>query len=79
MRLKNHHLAKLESQGRRIYFEKLIGEIMDTFDDFPGHLPLAEQGRFTIGYYHQNQDFYTSKESKSEESQSTNTGEPNNE
>lgn len=78
MRLKNHHLAKIESQGRRIYFEKLIGEIMDTFDDFPGHLPLAEQGRFAIGYYHQNQDFYTKKESKSDKSQTINQGEPNN-
>lgn len=72
MRLKNHHLAKLENQGRRINFERLIAEIMDAVEDFPSHLPLADQGRFAIGYYHQNQDFYTKKENKSDTQQSTN-------
>jgi len=62
MRLKNHHLSKLESKGRRIYFENLIGNIVASFDDFPAHLPLADQGRFAIGYYHQNQEFYIKKE-----------------
>ncbi len=61
MRLKNHHLAKLDRAGRRIYFEKLIGQIMDGFNDFPAHLVLADQGRFAIGYYHQMQNFYTKK------------------
>lgn len=64
MRLKNHHLAKLDSPGRRINFEKLIGEIMSGIDDFPSHLPLAEQGRFAVGYYHQKQDFFTKKADK---------------
>lgn len=63
MRLKNHHLAKLESKGRQIFFEKLIAEIMDAIIDFPPHLSLADQGRFAIGYYHQNQSFYTKKDS----------------
>lgn len=62
MRLKNHHLAKLTSLGRRIHFERLIGEIMEGVDDFPSHLNLSDQGRFAIGYYHQAQDFYTKKE-----------------
>lgn len=66
MRLKNHHLAKLDSPGRRIFFEKLIGSIMGGIDDFPPHLSLADQGRFAIGYYHQMQDFYTAKSDKSE-------------
>lgn len=26
--------------------------------DFPTQLPMADQGRFAIGYYHQKQDFY---------------------
>ncbi len=59
MRLKNHHLSKL--YGRRIYFEKLIGEIMDGLTDFPSHLTLANQGRFAVGYYHQMQKFYEKK------------------
>lgn len=61
MRLKNHHLAKLDSVGRRVNFERLLGEIVSGFNDFPSHLTLEDQGRFAIGYYHQMQDFYTKK------------------
>ncbi|NWG32391.1 MAG: type I-C CRISPR-associated protein Cas8c/Csd1 [Rhodocyclaceae bacterium] len=60
LRLKNHHLGKLTA-GRRIYFERLIGEIMDNLADLPRQLPLPEQGRFALGYYHQRQDFFTRK------------------
>lgn len=62
MRLKNHHLAKLENPGRRVNLERLIGEIICGFGDFPAHLKLEDQGRFAIGYYHQMQDFYTRTE-----------------
>ena len=61
MRLKNHHLAKLENSGRRVYFERLIGEIISGFQEFPAHLALDDQGRFAIGYYHQQQDFFVKK------------------
>lgn len=64
MRLKNHHLAKLENAGRRVNFERLLGEIMSGITDFPPHLILADQGRFAIGYYHQTQDFFTKKSDK---------------
>ncbi len=59
IRLKNHHLAKLDSKGRVIHFERLLGEIMSKLTDFPAHLDLHEQGRFAIGYYHQRQAFFT--------------------
>jgi CRISPR-associated protein Csd1 len=62
MRLKNHHLAKLENAGRRVNLERLLGQIMSGVNDFPSNLILADQGRFAIGYYHQMQDFYTKKE-----------------
>jgi CRISPR-associated protein Csd1 len=62
MKLKNHHLAKME-EGRKRYFEKLIGQIMTDINDFPAHLSLADQGRFAIGYYHQRQAFFTKSES----------------
>ena len=65
MRLKNHHLAKLENY--KSYYEKLIGEITDKLladNAFPSHLSLDDQGRFAIGYYHQRQDFFTKKENK---------------
>jgi len=61
MRLKNHHLAKLENVGRRVTFDKLLGEIVGGLSDFPPHLILDDQGRFAIGYYHQMQDFFTKK------------------
>lgn len=60
LRLKNHHLAKLENKGRVVNFERLLGEILGHLTDFPSHLDLHEQGRFAIGYYHQRQAFFTS-------------------
>ncbi|WP_373500910.1 type I-C CRISPR-associated protein Cas8c/Csd1 [Desulfococcus sp.] len=59
MKLKNHHLAKLENRGRAVNLEKVIGEIMDGIVDFPTHLALQDQGRFAVGYYHQRQAFFT--------------------
>jgi CRISPR-associated protein Csd1 len=59
MKLKNHHLAKLDNPGRRVNFERLIGEIMGAVNDFPAHLGLSDQGRFAIGYYHQRQAFFS--------------------
>jgi CRISPR-associated protein Csd1 len=64
MKLKNHHIAKLENRGRAVNLEKIIGEIVNDITDFPGHLSLDDQGRFAIGYYHQRQDFFTKKETK---------------
>ena len=63
MRLKNHHLAKMQSKGRAVNFEKLLAEIMSGVSDFPVHMKLPDQGRFAIGYYHQRQDFFTKRES----------------
>ena len=62
MKLKNHHLAKLENRGRAVNLEKIVGEIMDGLDDFPTHLSLQDQGRFAVGYYHQRQDFFKKNE-----------------
>ena len=65
MKLKNHHLAKLENRGRAVNLEKQIGEIVDKLEagnSFPSHLSLADQGRFAVGYYHQRQAFFTKKD-----------------
>jgi len=65
MRLKNHHLSKLENPGRKIWFEKLLGEVIAALPGhFPAHLNLDAQGQFAIGYYHQAQDFWTKKADK---------------
>lgn len=67
MKLKNHHLAKIENRGAVVNLERLLGTIMDGIDDFPPVLPLLDQGRFALGYYHQRQAFF-SKATHSEES-----------
>ena len=69
MKLKNHHLAKLDS-GKN-FFENLIGEIIDGLPgtgDIPRQFSLEEQGRFAVGYYHQRQDLkYKGKKSENNE------------
>jgi CRISPR-associated protein Csd1 len=67
LRLKNHHIGKLHP-GQAVNREKLIGEIMNGLDKFPGHLPLPEQARFALGYYHQRQAFFTKTEKTTEPS-----------
>jgi len=62
LKLKNHHLSKMENKGRVTNLEKLYGSIMDDIDDFPAVLSLEDQGRFAIGYYHQRQDFFKKPE-----------------
>jgi len=64
MKLKNHHIAKLENRGEAVNLEKLIGSIMDGLSDFPSHLDIRDQGRFAVGYYHQRQDFFRKKDHK---------------
>ncbi len=58
MRLYTHHLSKLEG-GCKVHRERVVQQIMRGLSDFPPHLTLAEQGCFSIGYYHQMHDFYT--------------------
>lgn len=55
LKLKNHHIGKLENKGRAINLEKLIGAIVQGVNEFPPQLDLKDQGRFAIGYYHQKQ------------------------
>ena len=63
LNLSNHHLAKLHP-GRKIHYEKQIQEIISNMSSngMPAHLSLDGQSRFAIGYYHQRQELYTSKE-----------------
>jgi CRISPR-associated protein Csd1 len=61
LKLKNHHLAKIDKPGLVGHYERLIGEIMEGIDRFPAQMPLTEQGLFAIGYYHQRQDFFKGK------------------
>lgn len=65
LNLANHHLEKL-NPGKKIFFEKLIQEIISGISSsgMPAHLSLDDQSRFAIGYYHQRQDFFKSKDQK---------------
>ena len=58
LKLKNHHISKLDNRGRAVNLEKRIGEIMEGIGDFPAQLRIEDQGRFAIGYYHQRQGFF---------------------
>ena len=69
LKLKNHHLSKLNDKKRTIYFETLLGRIMDGLDSqrpFPSTLKLEDQGLFAVGYYHQRQDFFKKREKTAE-------------
>jgi CRISPR-associated protein Csd1 len=63
--LANHYIAKLEKErpGLAVIRKQLLGEVMCGVQDFPAFMPLEDQGRFAIGYYHQMQDFFTKKTS----------------
>ena len=68
-KLANTHLKKISTQtGNVIYFEKLIGGLMNKLEmdkqAFPARLSLPEQGDFILGYYHQVQKRYEKKEDK---------------
>ena len=64
LKLKNSHLRKIgrQKEGRKIYFEGMLTELLSKIDDFPKSLTLEEQGHFILGYYHQVQKLYEKKE-----------------
>ncbi|MBS0456661.1 MAG: type I-C CRISPR-associated protein Cas8c/Csd1 [Proteobacteria bacterium] len=61
LKLKNHHLSKLDNPGLAAWFEKILREIFSGLAGFPAHLSLPAQGLFAVGYYHQQQDFFRGK------------------
>lgn len=64
-----HHLAKIRNAGKStVWLDKLMGEVNSLLpkEGYPSILSLEDQGRFSVGYYHQRQDFFTKKESTEE-------------
>jgi len=62
-----HHLAKIRNGGESIvWYEQLKQEVYGLVpaSGIPNQLDLEEQARFSIGYYHQRQDFFTKKETE---------------
>lgn len=65
-----HHLAKIRNAGKSaVWLERLLGEVNGLLpkEGIPSILSLEDQGRFSIGYYHQRQNFFTKKESIEEQ------------
>lgn len=57
-----NHLGKLRKSGKGGWIEREIEDILDRLTlDLPRALPLAEQGRFAIGYYHQRKDQFKAR------------------
>ena len=58
--LSKKHIKKADNR----YMDRLIGEVVDLIPStgFPISLNAEEQGRFIIGYYHQNKALYTKRE-----------------
>ena len=66
IKLKNSHIKKLEREKEsvKIYYEKLLTQIMSKLEMYPKRLSLEEQGKFILGYYHQTQKKYEKREEK---------------
>lgn len=59
LKLKNHHLAKLENTAFRVIHEKRLAEVIGGLGtSMPSHLSMDDQARFALGYYHQRQAFF---------------------
>ncbi|MBR4455408.1 MAG: type I-C CRISPR-associated protein Cas8c/Csd1, partial [Solobacterium sp.] len=63
LRLNQYYVKKLNDSSK-IYYDRLIQEIMNHIPEFPKHLSQIEQGEFCLGYYHQKQELYKKKDNK---------------
>ncbi|KLD79929.1 type I-C CRISPR-associated protein Cas8c/Csd1 [Xanthomonas hyacinthi] len=67
LRSAQNHFGKLrkDKAGLAVNLEKEIGQIIDALpNSFPRTLPIEEQGRFAIGYYHQTQARFVRNDGK---------------
>ena len=70
IKLKNSHIKKIEreKESAKRHYENLLMEIIGKLgEEYPKRLSLEEQGKFTIGYYHQMQKKYEKKGEKTNE------------
>ncbi len=56
-----NYFRRIPRQGTQIYLKMLLSEVTDKIavDGVPMRLSIEDQGRFALGYQHQNQSFYT--------------------
>ncbi|MFR9546486.1 MAG: type I-C CRISPR-associated protein Cas8c/Csd1 [Rikenellaceae bacterium] len=62
--LSANYFRRIPGQGTQVYLKNLLSEVTDKISakGVPMRLSLEDQGRFALGYQHQNQLFYTKKE-----------------
>ena len=63
--LAQKHLKKLRGSniGRAIFYDKQLTQLLGRMEEhYPTHMNLPQQGSFQLGYYHQTQARYQSKE-----------------
>lgn len=61
-KLSQHHIKKL-SDGSKIYYDRIIGDLQGRIkESYPKRLSLQEQGTYYLGYYHQRQTLFKSKD-----------------
>jgi CRISPR-associated protein Csd1 len=61
MKMAQHHAAK---SVRGDWYQRQIQDVvngLDAANAFPSTLPIEQQGLFSVGYYHQRADLFTSK------------------
>lgn len=71
LRLVQHHVTKAKKNSFGAYdisFARAVSDIVANMTDFPAVLSLADQGRFMLGYYHQNNASYQKKNENSDNS-----------
>ncbi|MCF8025678.1 MAG: type I-C CRISPR-associated protein Cas8c/Csd1 [Desulfobacteraceae bacterium] len=71
--LKNmrNHIRKAkdsdQKRGTAFWLDKQADEIMSGITEFPGFLPIEQQGLFILGYHHQRNDLWKKKSDKTED------------
>lgn len=60
MKMAQNHLSKLngDKPGLAIVFDKELQDLFSKINSFPVLFSLEDQGRFSIGYYHQKQETF---------------------
>lgn len=79
LRNAQNHISKIrkDKAGFAVNIEKLLNSIIDLLPEhFPKTLNIENQGRFAIGYYHQNNSFYTKNGGSTEPADIENVSEP---
>lgn len=64
LRLSQHHLSKLSKGSQISYDRKITNLVSKIHSTIPTRFTPVEQVAFQIGYYHENQSRYTTKEDK---------------